>query len=84
MSLATTDISRKKTEIVSKGDPIQRESEVKPDAVSYEDIGGCKRYLAEIRETIELPLRHPSIFKTLGVSPPKGVLLYGPSGTTAN
>ena len=32
----------------------------------------------QIREMIELPLRHPTLFKTLGVKPPRGVLLYGP------
>lgn len=36
--------------------------------------------MAQIREMIELPLRHPSLFKTLGVKPPRGVLLYGPPG----
>ena len=36
--------------------------------------------MAKIREMIELPLRHPALFKTLGVKPPKGVLLYGPPG----
>ena len=37
--------------------------------------------MAKIREMIELPLRHPNLFKTLGVKPPKGVLLYGPPGS---
>lgn len=37
--------------------------------------------MAQIREMIELPLRHPSLFKTLGVKPPRGVLLYGPPGS---
>lgn len=37
--------------------------------------------MAQIREMIELPLRHPQLFKTLGVKPPRGVLLYGPPGS---
>ena len=37
--------------------------------------------MAQIREMIELPLRHPQLFKTLGVKPPKGVLLFGPPGS---
>jgi transitional endoplasmic reticulum ATPase len=48
---------------------------------SYEDIGGLKDELQRLRETIELPLRHPEIFQTLGIEPPKGILLYGPPGT---
>ncbi|EKU21500.1 transitional endoplasmic reticulum ATPase [Nannochloropsis gaditana CCMP526] len=47
----------------------------------YDDIGGCRRQMAQIREMIELPLRHPTLFKTLGVKPPRGVLLYGPPGS---
>jgi SpoVK/Ycf46/Vps4 family AAA+-type ATPase len=35
----------------------------------------------QIRELVELPLRHPSLFKTIGVKPPKGILLYGPPGS---
>merc|ERR1719331_2171938 len=51
------------------------------DGVGYDDIGGCRKQMALIREMIELPLRHPQLFKTLGVKPPKGVLLYGPPGS---
>lgn len=51
------------------------------DEVGYDDIGGVRKQLAQIREMIELPLRHPALFKTLGVKPPRGVLLYGPPGT---
>ncbi len=49
-------------------------------SVSYEDIGGLKRQVLRIREMIELPLRYPEIFKTLGIDAPKGVLLLGPPG----
>jgi transitional endoplasmic reticulum ATPase len=49
--------------------------------VSYEDIGGLKEELQRVRETIELPMRHPELFRKLGIEPPKGVLLYGPPGT---
>ena len=49
--------------------------------ITYEDIGGLKAELARVREMIELPIRHPELFETIGVEPPKGVLLYGPPGT---
>ncbi|CAE8649761.1 unnamed protein product, partial [Polarella glacialis] len=48
--------------------------------VEFKDIGGCRKVMAQIREMIELPLRHPALFKTLGVKPPRGVLLFGPPG----
>ena len=51
-----------------------------PRALTYEDIGGLKRELRRIRETIELPLRYPEVFERLGIDAPKGVLLYGPPG----
>jgi transitional endoplasmic reticulum ATPase len=47
----------------------------------YEDIGGLKDEIEAIREMIETPIKHPEVFKKLGVKPPKGVLLYGPPGT---
>lgn len=65
----------------SEGDPIKREDEEKADDVGYDDIGGCRKQMALIREMIELPLRHPQLFKTLGVKPPRGVLLFGPPGS---
>jgi len=69
------------TMLFDEGEPIKREEEEKLDGVGYDDIGGCRKQMALIREMIELPLRHPQLFKTLGVKPPKGVLLYGPPGS---
>jgi transitional endoplasmic reticulum ATPase len=69
------------TEIHCEGEPVKREDEERLDEVGYDDIGGCRRQMAQIREMIELPLRHPTLFKTLGVKPPRGVLLYGPPGS---
>jgi transitional endoplasmic reticulum ATPase len=50
-------------------------------SITYEDIGGIRNEVAKVREMIELPLRHPELFKRLGVEAPKGVLLHGPPGT---
>ncbi|AFK50988.1 AAA family ATPase, CDC48 subfamily [Thermogladius calderae 1633] len=49
--------------------------------VTYEDIGGMKHIIQRVRELIELPLKHPELFRKLGIEPPKGILLYGPPGT---
>jgi transitional endoplasmic reticulum ATPase len=50
-------------------------------SVTYEDVGGLRNEVDKIREMVELPLRHPELFKRLGVQAPKGVLLHGPPGT---
>jgi transitional endoplasmic reticulum ATPase len=50
-------------------------------SITYEDIGGLGDAVDRVREMIELPLRHPELFKRLGVEAPKGVLLHGPPGT---
>ena len=50
-------------------------------SVTYEDIGGLDNELEQVREMIELPMRHPELFQQLGIEPPKGVLLHGPPGT---
>jgi len=69
------------TTIHCDGDPIKREDEESQQDVGYDDIGGCGKALLMMREMIELPLRHPQIFRNLGVKPPRGVLLHGPPGT---
>jgi len=56
-------------------------SEEKFPDVTYEDIGGLSEEVKKIREMVELPLKHPEIFERLGIDPPKGVLLHGPTGT---
>lgn len=50
-------------------------------AVTYDDIGGLDSQIREVREAVELPLREPETFETVGVVPPSGVLLHGPPGT---
>ena len=49
--------------------------------IGYADVGGLKKELKKIRELVELPLRHPKLFTSIGVKPPKGVLMHGPPGT---
>ncbi|KAF1741309.1 hypothetical protein MXB_1493 [Myxobolus squamalis] len=51
-----------------------------PDS-TYENVGGLQKQIQEIKEVIELPIKHPQLFERLGISQPKGVLLYGPPGT---
>lgn len=59
-------------------DPVA-EAESAP-RTTYEDLGGLEKEIQLIREMVELPMRHPEIFQTLGIDPPKGVLLLGPPG----
>jgi len=49
--------------------------------ITYDDVGGLGTTIDEVRELIELPLKHPELFQRLGIDPPKGVLLHGPPGT---
>ena len=52
-----------------------------PGQVRYEHVGGLQNQIRDLRETIELPITNPELFKRIGIKPPKGVLLYGPPGT---
>ncbi|TFG33367.1 AAA family ATPase [Candidatus Thorarchaeota archaeon] len=67
-----------KIEVLDK--PVRPEDVSVPE-VTYEDIGGLGNELVKIREMVELPMKSPELFKRLGISPPKGVLLHGPPGT---
>jgi transitional endoplasmic reticulum ATPase len=74
------------TEIEISERPAEQLSEATPEEsttpnVTYEDIGGLDTELEQVREMIELPMRHPELFQQLGIEPPKGVLLEGPPGT---
>ena len=54
-----------------------------PDS-TYEMVGGLQKQIKEIKEVIELPVKHPELFDALGIAQPKGVLLYGPPGLVTN
>ena len=68
------------TEVNIRSEPA-REEEFRIPHITYEDIGDLEEAKQKIREMIELPLKHPELFRRLGIEPPKGVLLYGPPGT---
>ncbi|ELZ17761.1 ATPase AAA [Haloterrigena salina JCM 13891] len=72
------EISETPAEQVSSGSGASTEG---VPNVTYEDIGGLDNELDQVREMIELPMRHPELFQQLGIEPPKGVLLHGPPGT---
>lgn len=63
-------------------DPIVTGAEIieKPDT-TYDDIGGLKQQMLELREAVEDPLLRPELYTKVGIEPPKGVLLVGPPGT---
>jgi transitional endoplasmic reticulum ATPase len=75
------DISEMPAEQIVEGGSAAAEGETGTPNVTYEDIGGLENELEQVREMIELPMRHPQLFETLGIEPPKGVLLHGPPGT---
>jgi len=49
--------------------------------INWKHIGGLKKQIKEIQEVVELPLKKPELFKEVGITPPKGILLHGPPGT---
>ncbi len=69
------------TDIQVREKPV-KEAEIRGvPRVTWEDIGDLEEAKQKIREIIELPLKHPELFRHLGIEPPKGILLHGPPGT---
>ena len=66
--------------ILNISDKVTEDVETGVGYITYEEVGGLDREIQRVREMVELPLRHPSLFKRLGIDPPKGVLLRGPPG----
>lgn len=68
--------------LATKVDPLVSLMKVEkvPDS-TYDTVGGLEKQVRDIKEVIELPIKHPELFESLGVAQPKGVLLYGPPGT---
>ena len=70
-----------RTQLDLRDKPVKGFESVRATGISYEDIGGLSDEIQRIREVIELPMKHPEVFQTLGITPPSGVLLHGPPGT---
>ena len=68
------------TLIECDGDAVDRADHDDLEGAGYDMIGGASKHLAAVRELVELPLRHPELWRQLGINPPRGVLLTGPSG----
>src|SRR6266496_337943 len=58
-----------------------REVYLEPPDVPWTEIGGLEEVKRELQEAVEWPLRYPNLYKELGHTVPKGILLHGPSGT---
>lgn len=68
--------------LTQKTDPLVSLMKVENIPLSkYEMIGGLDYQIEQLKEVIELPIKFPEIFESLGVMQPKGVLLHGPPGT---
>lgn len=69
------------TIIECDGESLERDDHDDLEGAGYDMIGGASKHLAAVRELVELPLRHPELWRRLGINPPRGVLLTGPPGS---
>jgi len=73
-------LDEKKADLELLGNTDSSENTKNIPKVSFNDIGGIDEVIYTIREVVELPLKKPEIFEYLGITPHKGILLYGPPG----
>jgi len=66
---------------VSKNFDVERFVIIEKPKTTWNEVGGLNNQIEEIKEVVELPLKKPELFRKLGISPPKGILLFGPPGT---
>lgn len=67
------------TEKLPKSEMEELVIEEVPD-INYDHIGGLEKELEQVKDAVELPFLHPNLFAEHHLSPPKGLLLYGPPG----
>ncbi|KAJ7241193.1 P-loop containing nucleoside triphosphate hydrolase protein, partial [Mycena haematopus] len=80
--LAEFSIVAQDTVIDTGCDQVQRQDEESNlSDVRHNSSGRCRKQMAQIRELVELPLRHPQLFESIGIKPPRGILMFGPPGT---
>jgi len=66
---------------VSKNFDVERFVIIEKPKTTWSEVGGLTAQIEEIKEVVELPLKKPELFRKIGISPPKGILLFGPPGT---
>ncbi|KAI2656675.1 hypothetical protein H4Q32_020652 [Labeo rohita] len=77
VKVTTSDLRLAMTEVKPSA---MREVAIDVPKVRWSDIGGMEEVKLALKQAVEWPLRHPEAFSRLGITPPKGVLLYGPPG----
>eukprot|EP00090_Calanus_glacialis_P026694 TRINITY_DN41968_c0_g1_i1.p1 TRINITY_DN41968_c0_g1~~TRINITY_DN41968_c0_g1_i1.p1 ORF type:complete len:827 (-),score=300.90 TRINITY_DN41968_c0_g1_i1:33-2513(-) len=89
VSLATM-VAREEGKCLSMEHFMLVRSKVKPSAmrevmvevpqVTWSDIGGLDELKLKLRQAVEWPIKHPEVFTRMGISAPRGLLMYGPPG----
>lgn len=67
------------TEVLVRIPSLDELTDVAED-IGFVDVGGMHEVRSRLREAVELPLLHPELYREIGITPPRGVLLHGPPG----